>query len=155
MEKIKRKRWTKEECDILKQCVEKDGWAEGSSRAAKLLNRTYYSCVDKAHKLQLKGNKTILRGASKDVKKVLKKYISENPNNLTEAFRKTAEECDVTAGTIANRWYGVHPYKEAWKDTIGTCFMTVGKNYTVNSKNTNENKKTSIWTKIKKLFKLK
>ena len=154
MEKIKRKRWTQEECDILKQCVEKDGWVTGSSRAAKLLNRTYYSCVDKAHKLQLKGNKTILRGDSKDVKKVLKKYISENPNNLTEAFRKTAEECGMTTGTVANRWYGIN-YKEAWKDTIGTCFMTVGKNYTVNSKNTNENKKTSVWAKIKKLFKLK
>ena len=154
MEKIKRKRWTKEECDILRRIVTENTWSMGVKLASITLNRSTQACADKAARLRLSGNKRILRGDSQDVKKVLKNHISENPNNLQEAFRKTAEECNITTATIKNKWYGVN-YKEAWKDTIGTCFMTIGKNYTVNSKNTNENKKTGIWTKIKKLFKLK
>lgn len=154
MEKIKRKRWTKEECDILRRIVTENTWSIGVKLASITLNRSVQSCIDKATRLKLSGNRRILKGDSADVKKVLKKHISENPNNLQEAFRKTAEECNVTTSTVSNRWYGAN-YKEAWKDTIGTCFMTIDKNYTVNSKNTNENKKTGIWTKIKKLFKLK
>ena len=154
MEKIKRKRWTKEECDILRKIVTENTWSEGIEKASIALYRSTQACADKATRLKLSGNRRILRGDSQDVKKVLKKHISENPNNLQEAFRKTAEECNVTPTAIHNKWYGLG-YKEAWKDTMGTCFMVVGKNYTVNSKNTNENKKTGIWTKIKKLFKLK
>lgn len=153
--KTTRKRWTQEECNILRRIVTENTWSIGDKLASITLNRSIQSCIDKATRLKLSGNRRILKGDSADVKKVLKKHISENPNNLQEAFRKTAAECNVSVATIHNRWYGTVGYKEAWKNTIGTCFMTVGKNYTVNSKNTNENKKTGIWTKIKKLFKLK
>ena len=152
--KITRRRRTQEECEILRRIVTENTWSMGIKIAAITLNRSIQACANKTTRLRLSGNKRILRGDLSDVKKVLKKHISENPNNLQEAFRKTAKECNVTPTAIHNKWYGLG-YKEAWKDTIGTCFMVVGKNYTVNSKNTNKNKKTGIWTKIKKLFKLK
>ena len=151
--KTTKRRWTQEECDTLRRIVTENTWSMGIRLASITLNRSVQSCTDKAARLKLSGNRKILKGDPADVKKVLKKHISENPNNLQEAFRKTAEECNVTTSTISNRWYGVN-YKEAWRDTIGTCFMTVGRRYTVNSKNTKETKKTNIWTKIKKLFKL-
>lgn len=153
--KTTRKRWTQEECDTLRRIVTENTWSLGIKIASITLNRSIQACADKATRSGLSGNRRILRGDSADVKKVLKKHISENPNNLQEAFRKTAEECNVTPTTIHNRWYGTVGYKEAWKDTIGTCFMTVGRRYTVNSKNAKTTKKTSIWTRVKKLFKLK
>lgn len=151
--KSTKRRWTQEECDILRKIVTENTQSEGIEKASIALYRSTQACADKATRLRLSGNRRILRGDSSDVKKVLKKHISENPNNLQEAFRKTAEECNITPTAINNKWYGLG-YKEAWKNTIGTCFMTVGKRYTVNSKNTKEAKKTNIWTKIKKLFKL-
>lgn len=153
--KTTRKRWTQEECDILKRLVTGNAYFAGIEKASIALNRSVNSCTAQAVRLGLSGNRRILRGDSADVKKVLKKYIRENPNNLQEAFRKTAAECNVSVTTIHNRWYGTVGYKEAWKDTIGTCFMTVGRRYTINSKNAKTTKKTNIWTKIKKLFKLK
>lgn len=155
MKKITKRKWTQEECDILRRIIPENTWSVSIEKASVILNRSIHACKHKASKLGLSGSKKILRGDLADVKKVLKKHISENPNNLQEAFRKTAEEYDVTPVTISNRWYGNARYKKAWKDTIGTCFMTVGKRYTVNSKNTKTTKKNNLWTKIKRLFKLK
>lgn len=155
METKKYKRWTQEEIDILQELLLKHGYAEGCKKASIKLNRVEQACKSCVEYRKLKSKNSLRKCNPEELKKVLKKNISENPNNLGRAFKKTAEKLNISTSQVINKWYGIHPYKEALKDTIGTCFMTIGKNYTVNSKNTNENKKTGIWTKIKKLFKLK
>lgn len=66
--------------------------------------------------------------------------VKETPNNLSEAFRKAANEIDRDWKTISQRWYTKNKHQAALKDRCGHCFLTYGgKSLNINRKNVHVN----------------
>lgn len=80
-------------------------------------------------------------------------YVSENPNNIRDAFRKYAEDNNCSWGTVASAYYKRRPNKTRVKDS-GNWFTIVGKKgHTINNNKVSESNKTSnLWTKLKDLL---
>ena len=135
-----RKIWSIQEVEILKECMTKHGISKGAKIASETLKVDLDKCVSKMHMLRTKENIEIptSRRAPKTRQKqtleILKKHVTNNPNNLQEAFRLTAEETGLASGTIESGWY--NRKSPLYRDNIGVCFMTVGNSkVAINRKN--------------------
>lgn len=56
---------------------------------------------------------------------ILKKYVSEYPNNLKMAFKPAAEDIGLSENTLKNGWYDKK--SPLYRENAGPCFMIVGK----------------------------
>lgn len=95
---------------------------------------------------------------------LLANTIKKYPYNKSEAFRLVAKKLDRTECAVLFRWYYVlnNPKSNHY---IGTCFTLLGYDSRFNNR-TNYHKKcnpnikpekipTTLWTKVKKLLKIK
>lgn len=135
-----RKVWSSQEVEILKECMTKHGIAKGAKIAAELLKVDLDKCISKMHMLRMKENidipssKRNSKTRQKETIETLKKHVMNNPNNLQQAFRLTAEETGLAFSTIESGWY--NKKSPLYRDNIGVCFMTIGKSkVAVNRKN--------------------
>ena len=135
-----KKKWTDEEVEILKHLILLYGTTKGALEAKKEINATLAQIHNKIHNMQ---SAKVLRAPRiskvKDPQTlaILRKHVSENPNNLRQAFKLTAEDTGLSPKTIEFNWYT----KESplYRDNCGPCFMLVGKTkVALNRKNCNE-----------------
>jgi hypothetical protein len=132
-----KKKWTDEEVEILKHLILLYGTTKGALEAKKEINATLAQIHNKIHNMQ---SAKVLRAPRiskvKDPQTlaILRKHVSENPNNLRQAFKLTAEDTGLSPKTIEFNWYT----KESplSRNNCGPCFMIVGKTKIgINSKN--------------------
>jgi hypothetical protein len=88
--------------------------------------------------------------------RVLRDQVSRRPNNLSEAFRRTAALTDRTFRSVEQHWYYII------KHQTNVCFMTASdKSVSPNRKNVIgedtaiKPKKKSWWRNLLSLFRLK
>lgn len=88
---------------------------------------------------------------SKKENNIIIKYVTENPQNLSAAFKLAAEEIDRKDTAIAQHYYGVLRKKRK-----NLFLLTSGKTTTFNSKvgGTVEKDYNFVQKFVKKLFKL-
>ena len=148
MKNKKYKRWTNEEESVIismraegktiKEIATVLGRTEGTTQVkiSKMINQC---------KLEKKSNNT----PRIDFDKV-GKYVSENPGNISEAFRKYAKDYNCSYNSIRKAYYTGWRNKIRVKDR-GTLFTVVGKkgHTTNNGKNTNNQKRSNLWNKLK------
>lgn len=135
-----RKIWSAEEVEILKKCMTKHGVSKGAKVASEILKVEFKKCVSKMHMLRMKedidipDSKRNPKTRKRETLEILKKNIMNNPNNLQQAFRLTAEETGLTVSTIESGWY--NKKSPLYRDNLGVCFMTIGNaKVAVNRKN--------------------
>lgn len=83
--------------------------------------------------------------------------VKENPNNLSEAFRKAATEIDRDWKVISQRWYVKNKHQAALRDRCGHCFLLHGsRTLNINRKNvsinTSDNTITISMGKLQKIL---
>lgn len=145
---IKRKRWTNDE-----ELVIISMRAEGKAikEIATALGRTKIATANKISRMidQCKLEKKRNNNLRIDFDKV-GKYVSENPGNIQEAFRKYAKDYNCSVGSVHSAYYRGWGNKTRVKDR-GTLFTVVGKkgHTTNNGKNTNHQKRSNLWNKLK------
>lgn len=100
-------------------------------------------------------SRTLKRWTTEE-ERVLRDQVSRRPNNLSEAFRRTAVLIDRTPDAVSCHWYYV------MKHQTNVCFMTAsGKSISPNSKNVIgddiaiKTTKKSWWKNLLSLFGLK
>ena len=135
--RTKRKRWTEEETELLRHFVVTYGPVRGAIEAQKELAATLPQIRNKIKNMRSKRELVIDRKAkTKDPQTlaILKKYVSEYPNNLKMAFKLAAEDIGLSESTLKNGWYDKK--SPLYRKNAGPCFMIVGKTKVgVNSKN--------------------
>lgn len=125
-----RKIWSPQEVAVLRKCMTEHGISKGAKIASEMLKVELEKCVSKMHMLRMKedidipNSRRIPKTRKRETLEALKKNIMNNPNNLQQAFRLTAEETGLTAGTIESGWY--NKKSPLYRDNIGVCFMTIG-----------------------------
>lgn len=86
---------------------------------------------------------------------VIKRCVSENPDNLTKAFKNASDELGRSASGVSFRWYNTLS-----KDGV-TLLTVTSKSHTINKKSDTrgtrsylkENKKLSKWRRILNILK--
>lgn len=145
------KKWTNEE-DLVIISMRKEG--KTAKDIAVVLGRTEKTIYVRISKLineckvEKKSGGCIAR---LDYEKIAK-YVSENPNNLRNAFRKYAQEIGVSWSSVASAYYSKNYLKNQTRvKDKGVLFTVVGKNgHTVhNSKNCKTIKRSNLWSKMK------
>ena len=156
------KRWSTEEEQVLLDCIrECDNIAAGVEKASKQLNRSWKACdtryrlyIPKDKKIKTKRkNKKYIKW-DKEKEKYLLDYVGKHPNNISLAFEHIANKYNINARTVEHRYYII-------KKNHSAVFTTIGKKtQSPNTKNipydsSEKHKKHSIWSKLKKLLRIK
>ena len=166
MTRGKYKKWSAEE-DVVISRMRTEG--KSIREIAKALNRSFSSVQGRVRILlgECKLQKIVITGYSRSVKpkttgtkktkkskidaqKVLQ-YVSENPWNISSAFKRYSEESGISVKSISNAYYCKSNRKTRIKD-MGPALSVVGiAGHTVNNgKNTNDLcAHSSLWQKIK------
>ena len=144
------KRWTNEE-DLVIINLRKEG--KTIKEIATTLNRSVGSVVGRIHTLLL-SNKIEKHESKLDYAKIAD-YVSKNPGNIKEAFRKYAKTSGYSIKTISKAYYQKKQScgRVRIKDS-GNLFIVLGKtgHTTNNEKNTNRIQKSTLWQKIKRFL---
>lgn len=142
------KRWTNEE-DLVIINLRKEG--KTTKKIAITLNRSVGSITSRIQYL-LSSNKIKKYESKLDYAKIAD-YVSKNPGNIREAFRKYANKSGYSLKTISKAYYQKkQPCGRVRVKDSGNLFIVLGKSgHTINNeKNTNIIKKSNLWQKIKK-----
>ena len=147
-----RKKWTKEDLEILRKYVSKRGVIEGSKLSAEELKRSSYACRQIAYNYTSSGKWTVPKRGKIHQSKVLeclRKNVKDHPDNLNMAFELTAKEVGISKQSLNTFWYSKgHPLS---RENVGFCFLLGSSSKViVNSKN---NGKTSIIKFVKTYIK--
>jgi hypothetical protein len=155
------KRWSKEEEQVLLNCIrECDNIAKGVEKASKQLNRSWKACnnryriyIPENKKIKTKGKRGKYIKWDKEKEKYLLDYVGKHPNNISLAFEHVANKYNTTSRNVEVRYYII-------KKNHSAVFTTIGKKtQSPNTKNipydsSKKPEKHSIWSKLKKLLKL-
>jgi len=135
MEK-KLKRWSEEEILRLREIMTRyTKGTEGCRYAAEELHRPYTGVYSKWQEIKPKN----IRPSIEEVRDILYKNISNNPGNLTEAFRLTAEQTNRTVVSIQSGYYKKNGAYS--RHNASTCFAMISKNrMAANAKNYDSSK---------------
>lgn len=155
--------YTTEEIETIKQFLsECSTTKEACKKASKLINRN-----EKAIHQYIYSHKELFTLKNKhktidvnNIKKVLEQELKANPNNITEALRKTAFKTGNCYSTL-NSYYYNHPSNRLHRNNLNVCFTLVsGKKAVYNGKNTtnpkfkaSKNKSIKLIEFFKNLFK--
>lgn len=145
---IKRKRWTNDEESVIismraeGKTIKEIAIALGRTKGATTVKIS--KMIDQC-KLEKRGDNTLRIDFDK-----VGKYVSENPGNISEAFRKYAKDYNCSVKSVHTAYYTGWGNKTRVKDR-GTLFTVVGKkgHTTNNGKNTNHQKRSNLWNKLK------
>jgi IS30 family transposase len=144
------KRWTNEE-DLVIINLRKEG--KTIKEIATTLNRSVGSITGRVQYL-LSSNKIEKWESKLDYAKIAD-YVSKNPGNIKEAFRKYAKTSGYSINTISRAYYQKKQScgKVRIKDS-GNLFIVLGKTgHTINNeKITNRIQKSTLWQKIKRFL---
>lgn len=144
------KRWTNEE-DLVIINLRKEG--KTIKEIATTLNRSVGSITGRVQYL-LSSNKIEKWESKLDYAKIAD-YVSKNPGNIKEAFRKYAKTSGYSIKTIAKAYYQKkQPCGRIRIKDSGNLFIVLGKtgHTTNNEKNTNRIQKSTLWQKIKRFL---
>ena len=152
------KRWSKEEEQVVIDCIKKEGVNQGLLTASKKINRSCTACrnrwdiyLKKKVGITPKVKRTYKKWTKEEIE-LLKDTISKNPNNIYLCCEQLSEKLDRNPKAIYVE------YNKIKKSSV--IFMTVGKKtQSPNTKNipydsSEKPKKHSIWSKLKKLLKI-
>lgn len=151
-----RKKWTIEEVNLLRELASQYGMCKGAEIASERLKVPKSKCYHKLSNMRATGDIQIPTPITrkKSTFEILQRNVKENPNNLTEAFRLTAEETGLTPNTISTYWYTKG--SPLHRDKMGTCFMVLGgSKTTINQKNCCQDSMISIFRKAVKRWIIK
>lgn len=135
--KTRRKKWTEEETELLRHFVITYGPIRGALEAQKELKATLPQIRNKIK--NMRQAKVIVIERTSKIKDpqtlaILKKYVSEYPNNLKMAFKLAAEETGLSENTLSCNWY--NKKSPLYRENAGPCFMLMTKTKVgINSKN--------------------
>lgn len=144
------KRWTNEE-DLVIIRLRKEG--KTIKEITTMLNRPKGSVTSRVQYL-LSSGKIKKRESKLDYAKIAD-YVSKNPGNIREAFRKYANKSGYSLKTIAKAYYQKkQPCGRIRIKDSGNLFIVLGKtgHTTNNEKNTNRIQKSTLWQKIKRFL---
>lgn len=144
------KRWTNEE-ELVIIRLRKEG--KSIKEIATTLNRSVGSITGRVHYL-LSSNKIEKWESKLDYAKIAD-YVSKNPGNIKEAFRKYAKTSGYSIKTISKAYYQKNqPCGRIRIKDSGNLFIVLGKTgYTTNNeKITNRIQKSTLWQKIKRFL---
>lgn len=149
MKRGKYKKWTNEE-----ELVIISMRAEGKTaiEIAKKLNRSDWSVRARIKKLinECKVELKHPKSTPLDYDKI-GEYVSKNPGNISEAFRKYAKDYGCSIHSVHGAYYCRSNKKQKRIKDRENLFTIVGKNgHTIgNSKNTTTIKRSNLWSKLK------
>ena len=144
------KKWTNDE-DLVIISMRAEG--KTAREIAKKLNRTDWSVRNRIKKLinECKVELKRTKSSPLDYDKI-GEYVSKNPGNISEAFRKYAKDYGCSIHSVHGAYYcRSNKVKQKRVKDRGNFFTVVGKNghTTGNCKNTTNIKRSNLWTKIK------
>lgn len=90
---------------------------------------------------------------------VLVQLVSKYPHNLHKAFEEASVELDRTVNSCTYHWYSVlSPANDTTK--TGVAFMSISNNTVCKNRKVSKNptvscEKNTLWSKIKRLFRIK
>lgn len=143
-------KWTSEETDLLKEMALRHGSAKSVDIVSKLIGVNKRKVATKLNRLVNDGfecnrRRRVSKDEEKKIAEFLHRKISENPNNLAQACRETAEEFNLSVSAIQHRWYGsiskngkyLQDYSDrpSCRNNAGVVYSVIGDNATVNGKN--------------------
>lgn len=134
--KTSKKRWSEEEILRLREIMTRyTKNVEGCKQAAKELGRPYEGVLKKWSHIKPKN----VRPSVEEVRDILYKNISENPGNLQEAFRITAEKTNRKVDSIIQGYYRKNGAYS--RHNASTCFTMISKHHmAANAKNYDSSK---------------
>ena len=135
--RTKRRNWTQEETELLRHFVLTYGPVKGALEAQKELEATLPQIQTKIKNMR-QAKVIVIEKTSKirdpQTMAILKKYVSEYPNNLNLAFRLASRDTGLSQHTLRNGWY--NKKSPLYRGNAGPCFMLVAKTkVAVNGKN--------------------
>lgn len=154
---MKHIRFTAKDDDVIKNIIEQhDSLKEAFEDAAIALNRTTSSIMNRYYtsdafkaSISIRRKKDIKR--KNNVSKILVEELRNSPDNLQEAFRRTAARTNMSRYTIVNDYYRKGSYLQ--KSKIGVCFTLIsGKKVIYNGKNSEKNQPKVEHTKSNRLI---
>lgn len=123
--------WSVEEIDKLIKIVNThpSGHMEGFKEASKQLSRGIETCKMHYYKrnkhIKSKPIVTTTNTSDDNTRKILYEHIKQNPGNLQEAFRRTANDTGKTRSAIESAYYSKTSLLSRYKNN--TCFMMLSK----------------------------
>lgn len=137
--------WTQEESDLL---VKRYSDTKTEDLAI-ILGKSKNAVANKIYRLKKEGKIISSRKSQSVMIEELKKEISINHGNLTESFRNVANRTGYSYSYIKTYWY-------RHRDSIGYCFMVIGKRHNINQKIYNKSvskPSVKLWSKVITFFK--
>lgn len=137
--------WTQEESDLL---IKRYNDTKTEDLAI-ILSKSKTAVTSKIYRLKKEGKIVSSRKPQSVMIEELKKEISINHGNLAESFRNVANRTGYSYNYIKNYWY-------RHRNSIGYCFMVIGKRHNINQKIYNKSvskPSVKLWNKIIIFFK--
>lgn len=146
---MKYTRFTAKDDDVIKNIIEQhDKLTEAFEDAAIALDRSpssirnrYYTA--KAFKAKVDARRKEETKRRYSVTKTLVKEIQNNPNNLQEAFRRTAAKTNLSPTTLENNYYSENSYCN--RSNIGVCFTLISGDKVIHNGKNTETNQPKVW----------